>query len=234
MLKSLLQLYQKETPTQVLSCEYWKNFKNIYFGKHLRTAASEIRNNFSLYLQLARCNSLNSHNQNILRDQPQSTPKTCNCLKKEDCPMNGFCLTKSLLYYARITCDKENYTQLYKGICETTFKKRYANHKKSFNVPTYKNDAKLSTEYWALKTKQLNPKVSWQIKRRCNSYNPISRKCNLCLNEKLEIQDDQDKNLSNKRSEIISHCRHQNKFKLKTLAGYEPYLVRSQYIACNM
>ena len=114
---------------------------------------------------------------------------------------------------------KENYTKLYKGICETTFKKRYRNHKKSFNVPTYKNDTKLSTEYWTLKTKQLNPKVSWQIKRRYNSYNPISRRCNLCLNEKLEILDDQDKNFLNKRSEIISHCRHQNKFKLKTLAS---------------
>ena len=123
------------------------------------------------------------------------------------------------MYYATVTCDKENYTKLYKGIYETTFKKRYANHKKSFDVPTYKNDTKLSTEYWALKTKQLNPKVSWQIKRRYNSYNPISRRCSLCLNEKLEVLDDQDKNLLNKRSEIISHCRHQNKFKLKTLAS---------------
>ena len=162
---------------------------------------------------------INSHNQNIFRAQPQSTPKTYNCLKKEGCPMNGFCLTKSLLYYATITCDKENYTKPYKGICETTFKKRYVNHKKSFNVPTYKNDTKLSTEYWALKTKQLHPKVSWQIKRRYNSYNPISRRCNLCLNEKLEILDDQDKNLLNKRSEIISHCHHENKFKLKALAS---------------
>ena len=109
---------------------------------------------------------INSHNQNILGDQPQSTPKTWNCLRKEDCPMNGLCLTKTLLYYATITCDKENYTKLYKGICETTLKKRYANHKKSFNVPNYKNDTKLSTEYWALKTKQVNPKLSWQIKRR--------------------------------------------------------------------
>ena len=74
---------------------------------------------------------INSHNQNILRDQSQSTPKTCNCLKKEDCPMNGFCLTKSLLYYATITCGKENYTKLYKGICKTTFKKRYAQTTKS-------------------------------------------------------------------------------------------------------
>ena len=128
-------------------------------------------------------------------------------------------LNKYKDYYATINCDKENYTKLYKGICKTTFKKRYANHKKSFNIPTYKNDIKLSTEYRALKTKQLNPKVSWQIKKRYNSYNPISRRCNLYLNEKLEILDDQDKNLLNKLSEIISHCHHQNKFKLKTLAS---------------
>ena len=56
--------------------------------------------------------------------------------------MNGLCLTESLLNYAIITCDKENYTKLYNGICETTFKKCFANHKKSFNVTTYKSDKK--------------------------------------------------------------------------------------------
>ena len=29
----------KETPTQVLYCEYWEIFKSIYFVKQLRTAA---------------------------------------------------------------------------------------------------------------------------------------------------------------------------------------------------
>ena len=37
---SALQLYQKETPTLVLSCEHCKIFKNTYFEKHLPTAAS--------------------------------------------------------------------------------------------------------------------------------------------------------------------------------------------------
>ena len=36
----LLQLYYKETPTQVLPCEYCKIFKNTYFEKHLRMPAS--------------------------------------------------------------------------------------------------------------------------------------------------------------------------------------------------
>ena len=37
--------------------------------------------------------------------------------------------------------------------------------------------------------------------------------------EKLEILDDPDKNLLNKRSEIISQCRHKNKYRLKTFAS---------------
>ena len=35
-----LQLHQRETPTQVFSCEYCEIFKSTYFGEHLRTAAS--------------------------------------------------------------------------------------------------------------------------------------------------------------------------------------------------
>ena len=49
--------------------------------------------------------------------------------------MRGACLTENILYYARISCDDKTYEpKLYKGICKTTFKKRYGNHKKSFSV----------------------------------------------------------------------------------------------------
>ena len=65
--------------------------------------------------------------------------------------MNGACVRESLVYYATISCNDKNYQpKLYKGSCETSFKKRYSNHKKSFNVPLYKHDTKLSTENWKL------------------------------------------------------------------------------------
>ena len=35
-----LQLYSKDTPTQIISCEYCEICKNIYFEEHLRTVAS--------------------------------------------------------------------------------------------------------------------------------------------------------------------------------------------------
>ena len=38
---SCLQLYLKETPTQVFSCEFWEIFTNTFFKEHLRLAASD-------------------------------------------------------------------------------------------------------------------------------------------------------------------------------------------------
>ena len=46
---------------------------------------------------------------------------------------------------------------------------------------------------------------------------PLSKKRNLCLNEKLVIIDDPDKNLLNKKSAVTSQCSYQNNFKLVNL-----------------
>ena len=107
---------------------------------------------------------------------------------------------------------------MYKGICKTTYKKRYANHKKSFNVKKNKNDTKFSTEYWKLANKTLHPRISWSIKGNYKSCNLSSKRC-LCLHEKLEIVDDLKEILLNKRSEVISQRRHQNKYKPKALVS---------------
>ena len=163
---------------------------------------------------------VNAHNRAILRNTLSKNGKQFNCQQKENCPMNGACPKESLVYYATTSCNDENYKpKLYKGSCETSFKKHYSNHKKSFNVLLYKHDTKLSTEYWNLKMKQLNPQISWKIKGIYKSYIPTSKRCNLCLTEKLEILDDPDKSVLNKRSEIISQCRHKYKYRLKTLAS---------------
>ena len=54
-----------------------------------------------------------------------------------------------------LSCDDEKCKpKLYKGICETIFKKHYANHKKSFNTEKSKNNTKLSTKQWKLEYKR--------------------------------------------------------------------------------
>ena len=90
---------------------------------------------------------INGHNQKILQPKPTEPQKLCNFLIREDYPMNGLSLTSSILYQAKIKCNDSKCKQKrYKGICETTFKKRCANHKKSFNLIKSKNDTTFSIE----------------------------------------------------------------------------------------
>ena len=102
-------------------------------------------------------------------------------------------------------CSDSKYKQKRnKGICETTFKKRYANHKKSFNLINSRNDTTLYVEYWTLKQKKQAPRLTWEMKKQYRAYNSTLKKCNFCLNETLTVIDYPGKNLLNKRSEVIS------------------------------
>ena len=64
----------------------------------------------------------------------------------------------------------------------------------------------LSTEYWKLAHKKLDPRISWSIKGKYKSYNPSSRRCSLCLHETFEIMDDPGGILLNKHSKVIFEC----------------------------
>ena len=139
----------------------------------------------------------------------------CNCIPKDLCPLKQNCLTSNIIYEAILSSNLRNQLKnKYIGLCETTFKTKYANHKKSFNTEKYKNSTALSKEFWRIKELNGQPKVSCKIIRRCKPFNPNSGKCNLCLNEKFEIASFKGKNLLNTRSEILAKCRHENKFKL--------------------
>ena len=52
---------------------------------------------------------IDGHNKKILETKLPPKTNLCNCLKKENCPMIGACLTENILYYARISCDDETY-----------------------------------------------------------------------------------------------------------------------------
>ena len=60
------------------------------------------------------------------------------------------------------------------------------------------------------------PRIKWSIIKTAPAYNNISKRCTLCLQEKLHIIEFPDqKNLLNRRSELVSKCRHTNKYLLK-------------------
>ena len=70
------------------------------------------------------------------------------------------CLTTNIVYKAKVTSSNQNYQEkVYFGSCETTFKKRLSNHKKSFNLKEYKNERELSNEIWGIKISGHHPKV---------------------------------------------------------------------------
>ena len=62
--------------------------------------------------------------------------------------------------------------------------------------------------------KNYTSEKTWRIIRKSLSYDYNSKKCYLCLNEKLEIALYEGENLLNKKMKLISKCRHQNKFML--------------------
>ena len=81
--------------------------------------------------------AINSHNRKILHPPHNSQSRTCNYIKKTECPLQENYLSESTLYQADIS--SENFqTKIYYGISETKFKTRFSNHKKTFNHEKHK------------------------------------------------------------------------------------------------
>ena len=103
--------------------------------------------------------AINSHDRKILHPSVNSQSRTCNCIKKPDCPLQEKCLGEDTLYQANISL--ENFqTKIYYDISETKFKTRYWNHKKSFNHENHKNDTQLSNELWKIKASKKRASLS--------------------------------------------------------------------------
>ena len=162
---------------------------------------------------------INIHNKKVTKAKPSAQARTCNCINKSKCPLNNKCLSNNVLYKANITSTSENYrNKIYYGISETKFKARYANHRKSFKNRKYKIDTELSNEIWKLKQQNKNADISWEILGINQSYNTSPKRCMLYRNGKLAIALHKEDNILNKRSEIISKCRHSTKY---NLANYD-------------
>ena len=160
---------------------------------------------------------IDAHNKKIVNENvPNPTGRSCNCTNRATCPLNQNCLTSNIVYEAEIRADVANYKpKIYIGLCETTFKKRYANHKTSFTNQSHENATELSKEFWSIRKKySVTPLISWRVIKKCAFLTSSSKSCSLCLSEKTAIVTYKGNNLLNKRSEIVSKCRHETKFLL--------------------
>jgi hypothetical protein len=167
---------------------------------------------------------IKNHNRKILSPKVERIQQECNCRNKLDCPMNGKCRFKNVIYKCIVTA-KNQPKKVYIGLTEGEWKTRYNNHKSSFKNKIYQKATALSCYVWDLKSKfNETPTLSWSILKSVPPYSNISKKCHLCLNEKLAIISySKPEELLNKRSEFISKCRHENKYLLKNyIASYKP------------
>ena len=93
------------------------------------------------------------------------------------------------------------------------FKERYRNHTKSFRHQKYSKETELSKHIWDLKKGGVEYNIKWEIIRASNTNIRKSGICNLCLKERFEIM--KCEKLLNRRSELVTKCRHGN----NTMAG---------------
>ena len=92
---------------------------------------------------------IKTHNSSVINKENNKTPDTCNCRKKEECPLPGKCTIENVIYKAKVTT--ENAEKRYIGLTATPFKTRYSSHKSSFNNRGKSNQTELSKHIWKLK-----------------------------------------------------------------------------------
>jgi len=89
---------------------------------------------------------------------------------KDNFPLSNNCLTMHVIYEVTITSDLP---KKYIGLCESTFKKRFASH------TSCKNNTSLSVELLNIKENNGTPNVTWRIIRKAKAY--TSRSIVLCV-----------------------------------------------------
>jgi hypothetical protein len=108
-----------------------------------------------------------------------SEESTCNCRKKEECPMSKKCLVESIVYQAiqflPTTIVHLKHTLV--SLTENSFKTRYYNHKTSFRLLCTRKG--LSKYVWQLKRRGIEFHIKWQTLKQAKPYSPASNRCNL-------------------------------------------------------
>ena len=113
---------------------------------------------------------ISAQNSKLLQPS-QEKKRMCNCRQKNECPVSGKCLEKSIIYRASETrtMGKPTYT----GLTCNDFKSRWVAHKNSFNN-IEANQTTLSSFLNKLKSKTVKFDLKWVIIDRAKTVNPVT------------------------------------------------------------
>ena len=189
-----------------------KHFKNTELSRYFNRATIKV--SYSCMSNLETI--ISGHNKKILNQTNPVPVQTCNCRNgPSNCPLKGNCLKSSIVYRAEVKAADSIATYL--GAAANSFKERYRNHTLSFNNKKYEFSTSLSKHVWNLKSNNKPFTISWTIAGKDPPYNPVAKLCKLCLLEKTLILISSEPNSINKRSELMSKCRHRAKFLLSNI-----------------
>ena len=160
-------------------------------------------------------NLIKQHNARVLKNQEHSEKRSCSCRVKDNRPLDVKCSHECIVYQANVVTNSVG--KEYLGTAEGEFKLRCNNHTMSFRHKKRVNDTELSKYLWKLKEENANYNLQWSIKAYASPYKCGTRKCDLCLTEKMIIARSDPRKLLNKRTELVSKCRYTNKFLLSNI-----------------
>ena len=115
------------------------------------------------------------------------------------------------MYRATVTETQTGKVETYTGGTAQTFKERWRGHKTDLRHKRRETSTTLSKYVWELKDEGKEFNIKWSLVDRAPPFNPITRKCRVCLKEKREILYNKDGSSLNKRGEIFNTCRHRIK-----------------------
>ena len=161
---------------------------------------------------------ISSHNHKVLSPRPTQDPRQCNCRQPDRCPLKGHCLTECIVYKATVSVPNKPNKHYY-GLTEGPFKTRFNGHTHSFRTESCRRETELSKYIWELKDRNQPYEIAWDIERRASPYKCGTRRCDICLSEKMVIALADPLSTLNKRAEIISTCRHRAKFRYSKVSS---------------
>ena len=98
-------------------------------------------------------------------------------------------------------------TEYYTGLTRI-FKKGQYEHTGDKNSAARRHSTSLSTYIWSVKDDDRSHSTTWTILDRAPPYNPVLKKCRLCLKEKYYILHEPHNATLNKRNAIWTPCRN--------------------------
>ncbi len=128
---------------------------------------------------------IKSHNRKVLDTAEENNTLPCNCRDKDQCPMDGQCRAKNVVYQATISDTTDSFSDI--GISEPEVKNRVSNHNTSMRYRKHEQNTELSKKFWEMKDQGRTPNLKWKILQFARPYQNGRLNCDLCLSEKLQI-----------------------------------------------